>query len=420
MTTTADLESWLQRCDIDKFPYDEIVRQFHLAGKHFVSKELLDTLDGIRGRLSELSAPWADVRTLLAFLDTALDKPDGRYDYPTYLALDLLDLPGVDDPVEHAPYVRSRCDRTIVQLVADALNFELSIAEGYLNILPELRPDASMRTKRYRHGVRAIRPALRRLGLADSVIATEPEQIARQVCSVVRADMSQHERLVMRLSNLPVASLHDEYLFLRVLQAFETSFSFIAVQLRAAIAALAEHEVDKAERFLTAAQDALLEVAPLFSMLATMQVESFRTFRNFTEGASAIQSRNYKIVEALCRTPEPDRVDSAAYRSVPEIRERVLAGGQTLDDGLTAMRESADFTAADRDRVQEAMKGFARALLRWRTTHYRLAVRMLGDATGTGYTEGTPYLDAVRDVPVFEAVDLTKDSEYSAEEDQMA
>lgn len=47
------------------------------------------------------------------------------------------------------------------------------------------------------------------------------------------------------------------------------------------------------------------------------------------------------------------------------------------------------------------MTGFAQALQRWRGTHYRLAVRMLGEATGTGYTEGTPYLDSVRDIPVF-------------------
>jgi tryptophan 2,3-dioxygenase len=43
-------------------------------------------------------------------------------------------------------------------------------------------------------------------------------------------------------------------------------------------------------------------------------------------------------------------------------------------------------------------------MLRWRHTHYRLAVRMLGERTGTGNTEGTPYLNAVRTVPVFRSV----------------
>jgi hypothetical protein len=34
---------------------------------------------------------------------------------------------------------------------------------------------------------------------------------------------------------------------------------------------------------------------------------------------------------------------------------------------------------------------------------------MLGDATGTGYTEGTPYLAAVRSIPVFTAVGAADD-----------
>jgi tryptophan 2,3-dioxygenase len=47
------------------------------------------------------------------------------------------------------------------------------------------------------------------------------------------------------------------------------------------------------------------------------------------------------------------------------------------------------------------MARFADTLLRWRETHYRLAVRMLGERPGTGYTEGTPYLRSVRKIPVF-------------------
>jgi tryptophan 2,3-dioxygenase len=50
------------------------------------------------------------------------------------------------------------------------------------------------------------------------------------------------------------------------------------------------------------------------------------------------------------------------------------------------------------------MRAFSDTMLRWRHTHYRLAVRMLGERTGTGNTEGTPSLNAVRTVPVFRSV----------------
>ena len=49
------------------------------------------------------------------------------------------------------------------------------------------------------------------------------------------------------------------------------------------------------------------------------------------------------------------------------------------------------------------MQRFETALLKWRQTHYRLAVRMLGQRRGTGYTEGVPYLQKTRTIPVFTA-----------------
>jgi tryptophan 2,3-dioxygenase len=406
---TAELEAWFHEPDPKSFPYDAIVRHFHSVGKHFVPSELLKLLAEVRERLPSMCGPWPHVQTLAVFLNTALDKPDQRYDYPTYLALSQLRLPTADDPLDQAPFARSRCDRTTVQLVADALAFEIAAADGRTILLPKMRPEADLVTKRCKHGLRAIRPALQRLSLSGGLSATEPIAIARQVSSVVRADIAFAERRALELSMLPVYTMHDEYLFLRVLQAFETTFSLIAVQLRGAIAALAERDIDRAVHFLVNSRTALLESAPLFSMLATMQVESFRTFRQFTDGASAIQSRNYKIIESLCREPDQERVDSPAFHSVPDVRRRMLARQHsTLDEVYREACESGELTERDRGQVAEAMKGFAQAILRWRNTHYRLAVRMLGEAPGTGYTEGTPYLNAVRTIPIFLTVDVTE------------
>jgi tryptophan 2,3-dioxygenase len=405
--STAELRSWLYQPDPKKFPYDAVVRHYHGVGKHFVSPEMLALLAEVRDLLPTMRGPWPHVQTLASFLDTALDKPDERYDYPTYLALPLLQLPSVDDPVEQAPFARSRCDRLTVQLVSDALDFELAAADGHTTLLPKMRPGSDLVTKRCKHGLRVMRPALARMSLDGGLTATEPSELARQVCAAVRADMSFAERRAQQLSVLPVDTVHDEYLFLRVLQAFETAFALMAVQLRGVTAALADRDVDRAVHLLASSAAALHESAPLFSMLATMQVASFRTFRQFTEGASAIQSRNYKIVESLCRQPDPERVDSAAYHSVPEVRLRVVAGQHTLDDAVEELRASGEAAEPELQALAEAMREFARALLRWRNTHYRLAVRMLGEASGTGYTEGTPYLKAVRAIPVFRTVDVT-------------
>ena len=407
---THELRHWLRSPQLRTFPYDQVVRHYHAVGKHFVAPELLAVLARARDLLPTIPGPWPQVQTLASFLDCALDKPDGRYEYSTYLGLPLLQVPSVDDSLSQAPFARTRCDRLGAQLVTDALAFELVAAEEGATLLPEMRPAPELVTKRYKHALRVIRPMLARMNLDQALTGTTPHELARQASDAVRADMSVSEQRVIQLSMLPVYTAHDEYLFLRVLQSFETTFALLAVQLRAVIAALGDRRVDEAVHFLAVSESALGESAPLFSVLATMQVESFRTFRLFTEGASAIQSRNYKIVESLCRDPDPERRDSAAYRSVPEIRGRVLTGQATLDEAHREIAGSGELDAAGRDRLRAAMAGFASALLRWRNTHYRLAVRMLGETSGTGYTEGTPYLDSARNIPVFHTVTSTEKS----------
>ena len=70
------------------------------------------------------------------------------------------------------------------------------------------------------------------------------------------------------------------------------------------------------------------------------------------------------------------------------------------------------------------MREFAVTLLRWRRTHYRIAVRMLGERTGTGYTEGAPYLKSVQAIPVFSSVAMSEDGDDAeardSEGDEMA
>ena len=75
-----------------------------------------------------------------------------------------------------------------------------------------------------------------------------------------------------------------------MLQCYETTFAMMAVELGDAVAALADGAADFAARAIAAAQRALNDAKPLWSLVATMQPEAFLRFREFTEGASAIQS----------------------------------------------------------------------------------------------------------------------------------
>ncbi|MFD9905838.1 tryptophan 2,3-dioxygenase [Streptomyces sp. NPDC059063] len=409
-----ELDDWLRDPGPERFPYDAVIAEFHRVGKHFVAKELLADLAAARSALQDGTGDRGADPVLAAFLDTALDKWDGRYDYCTYLSLGVLPLPGGQETASSGAStgdggpaaVRAaghRRDRLVVQLVADALRQQLAAADGESDLWPEMRPPAVLASKRLRLGVRAVTPVVRRLGLSVPDPDDGTEKAARQLWREVAADALPEELRVVRLSILPVYISHDEYMFLRILQSFEASFAHLSVLLRQAVAELLRADAARCAELVGSADDALREAASLFPLLATMQVGSFRTFRMYTEGASAIQSRNYKIVESLCRVPDGDRLDAAAYLSVPEVREQVLSGQATLSGALRSVAAAGLVSGADRARLDEAFEAFAGSLLQWRQTHYRMAVRMLGEGqTGTGYTEGTPYLRAVRDIPVFQ------------------
>jgi tryptophan 2,3-dioxygenase len=185
---------------------------------------------------------------------------------------------------------------------------------------------------------------------------------------------------------LPVFTAHDEHLFVRMLQCYEVTFALVAAEIQAAIIAVRAGLATRATQALEAASRAMDEVSTCFSLVATMQPEAFIAFREFTDGASAIQSRNYKTIEILCRRPDDERLAGPGYDAVPEVRELVLSGRPTLEDAVLSSSLSPD----ERQAIHAAMAAFQDEVLGWRRTHHNLALRMLGVRRGTGYTEGVP------------------------------
>jgi len=399
----TDLIDCLEQADPATFPYDDIVAEFQRVGKHFVCKELLAALDNVRrlaiGEHHRTASPEAGL--LKRFLDCALDKWDGKYDYLSYTGLSLLPLP---DESDTASAVRLH-NRLMLLLITDTVRFELAAADGRTTLLPRMRPDQPVTIKRCRLCLRLFASRLGPLGLTDAELAAGPVAAARRACAAVAPTVTPAEERMLQLSMLPVDTVHDEYMFIRVLQSFESTFALIGGHLGAAIRALrpadAQPDASLAAALLRDCAAELHRAAPLFSLLATMQVGAFRSFRQFTEGASAIQSRAYKLMEALCRVPDTSRLDSPAYHNVPDVRALVVDGLPNLQQAVEQSRASGVLTPAADKEVADAMSGFAGMLSKWRTTHYRLAVRMLGEAPGTGYTEGTPYLKSVQHIPVF-------------------
>jgi tryptophan 2,3-dioxygenase len=389
-SAVAQVAMWRRHPDPEVFPYDAVTAELRHVGKHFASRNLLAALAAARAALPQSTSDAG--RRLIRFLWTALDKWDQRYDNPSYLALDRLELPSGT-----AAQAAARRDRLVSLLMADTLRFELAAAEGRTTLQPELRPDARVSEKRCRHALLVLAPILARGGTPVVTDARDPVTAARDATQIVLGQATPEEERTLQLTLLPVSRIHDECLFIRVLQSYEATFAYAAVELAAAAADIAHGDGAAAEAALDRAACALGESSPLFSLLATMQPEAFLRFRQFTDGASAIQSRNYKRMESVCRTPDRERLDSPAYLSTPEVRADVLAGQPTKDRALQAGTLSNEQATA----VRAAMERFAGALLKWRRTHHGVAGRMLGDRRGTGDTEGQAYLAQGMTIPVF-------------------
>jgi tryptophan 2,3-dioxygenase len=139
----------------------------------------------------------------------------------------------------------------------------------------------------------------------------------------------------------------------------------------------------------------------LFRVVATMRAEAFHTFREFTQGASAIQSEAYKRFEIACGHPMTERLRSDAFGNVPAVRAEALAGAGDLSSAYLAARAACHPGRPDWARFDAALVELERRHQRWKTTHHRLAARMLGEAAGSGYTAGVPYLRQCLDNRLF-------------------
>ncbi|MEU8333650.1 tryptophan 2,3-dioxygenase family protein [Micromonospora arborensis] len=405
------LRRWLAepRTAAYRFPVHAVIDAYQHYGKHTVPAEWTVLLRCARDRLPEVPDPNELLATLLNIL---LDKSDGRFDYRSYLALPLIPIPDPDDSPQPAHRLLARRDRLHTLLLTDLIAFELRALDTTSAPLPLQRPDLALVTKRLRHAVRAATPALRRLSFVIPD-AGSPLANARRLAASVAISQGTSAQQMLRTTMLPVSRVHDEWMFIRVLQTFELTFGLLAVDLAAIITAAHGGQLPTVGVRLSFAAALLRETTPLWSLLATMQPAAFHTFRVHTDGASAIQSRAYKLCESLCRTPDPDRLHSAAYLSVPDVQARISSGQATIADLLAAIH-SDERALAEQPVLADGLREFTAAVHQWRRTHYRLAVRMLGtDQRGTGDTPGTPYLLRSRDTPLFEGPDATDPSQAS-------
>jgi tryptophan 2,3-dioxygenase len=380
-----ELAAWKPGDQQDAFPYERVLDCFHRHGRHFVPEPVLGALAAVRDRLDPAAGTGADGVPLAGFLHMALDKWDGRHCYPSYLGIDVL---GLTAGADAATAQRERRE-WVALLLCDLHVFETRHSGGGPSddLFPEQRPDAALRGKRLTLLETALAAALPDgpAGGGQDIAAAAAE---------LRRSAPPEQAVPLALCMLPVYVSHDEYLFIRVLQTVEVTFAAMAAELRDAVAAARKGDARSAAAHLERCTGTLAGVRIVFSLLATMQPLSFQTFRVYTVGASAIQSEAYKIFEALCSAPARERYESPAFESVPRVRDRIREDWHDLTSVVLAAVSDRTMDQAGFEIVRGAAQGLENVHQLWKQTHWKMARRMIGEQSGTGYTEGVPYLRA--------------------------
>ncbi|MFE5718111.1 tryptophan 2,3-dioxygenase family protein [Streptomyces erythrochromogenes] len=369
------------------------------TGKHFLPKRMLIRLSEIRHRNAE-SLPF-----LHAFLDCLLDKHEDRFWNRTYLSLPILEL--LLDERNSAV----SADRMSTLLMADVVRFEAGAAGGSREGPGRGRPDAETVSTRLRHALRFIAQGVGGSGAVDlpsrldAGRASRLEDLADHLPRPPATDTWAWFDMTVQ----PVYVLHDEYFFIRILQAHEMLFTAMAEHVKSAVAALREGCPGECAERIDGAVAMFERAAGLFRTVATMRAEHFSTFRHYTQGASAIQSEQYKRFESLCGVPQASRLHSTAFTSVPAVRaETKDPGHDTVTRAYLDLRRERGSGGAAWSRLDAALGRLEGMHQRWKSAHRGLAARMLGDAHGSGYTDGVPYLTAALENRLFWQLPLTR------------
>lgn len=358
------VDAWLhaQRYDDSRpFPCDEVLTHFRAAGRLAADRTLIGLLRAVARLLSERPAAAGD-RLLRHWLPSTVDQDDGTYD--SFLGAELLSQV-CGAAVGETPDCSG--DQLLAALIQDLAEYEAAALTAVSGAsLAQARRAAA--TDRLRDHAAALAPSAR------------TDQIVTDVSRAVY------------LSLLPLTPLHDEVMFLRVVQIFETIYQQTAARIIDAAAALSAGDAGWAANRIEDATRRLASTPAVYRVLTLMPPDAFAVIRAHSCGRSAIQSRGYRLVQAASSAQPPQS------GPLPPIRwEGPTLQGAYLDWARKAERAKAADMRHHLTRLDAAWRALKR-------THWGITRKIIGDSPGTGGTSGIAYLEAAAQVRLFPAI----------------
>lgn len=398
----------------DRFPYAQVLTHYRRVGRTNVDARLLGRLRHLNDllRLPELTAgqrPWP----LPQWLPSTIDQCTGNYD--SYLVMPLLESltcvggDGTGHTTDEAEN-DSAIDMVIAALAADLALIEVdALRAGHsreqlrrtqacllvLSKLNDLAPKWGPPGDQWDlPGERWDLPGEPRWAANTARDLPQAERLAEATSTLalrIRKRLPHSYRQAVNLSLLPTTRLHDEQMFVRCVQIFETMYRQVYRCLVRASAAMQDADVKRACAELADATSRLGMSAVLYRVVTTMPRASFAVIREYTNGRSAIQSRSYRQIDLVCAPRQP----SPAADRMPAVE----VVSPTLQGTFFAIAGRLD--AAEVDRLAVSMRALDAAWRSMKRTHWGITLKIIGRVPGTGGTAGADYLKHAADVSLF-------------------
>ncbi|MBV7453508.1 tryptophan 2,3-dioxygenase [Acidovorax sp. sif1233] len=232
----------------------------------------------------------------------------------------------------------------------------------------------------------------------------------------------------------PLSPAHDEMLFIVQHQTSELWMKLMLHELRAAIAHIANDELQMAFKMLARVSKIMEQLVHAWDVLATMTPPEYTAMRPYLGQSSGFQSYQYRSIEfalgnknrAMLK-PHEHRVDllaqvQAAYEA-PSLYDEALRLLARRGIPVPASHLERDWTQpyAESDGVEQAwlvvyrnpkehwdlyqlgeeLTDLEDAFRLWRFRHVTTVERVIGFKRGTGGTGGVSYLRKMLDVVLF-------------------
>lgn len=267
----------------------------------------------------------------------------------------------------------------------------------------------------------------------------KPEDIVREEGAQLdfSRDMSYGDYLQLESilnAQKPLSPAHDEMLFIIQHQTSELWMKLMLHELRAAIAHVAQDELQPAFKMLARVSKIMEQLVHAWDVLATMTPPEYSALRPYLAQSSGFQSHQYRCIEfamgnknaAMLKPHEhsPERLAAvkAAYEAPSLYDEslRLLARrGFAMPKSHTQRDWTQPYEASDaveqawlqvyrnpKDhwdlyQLGEELTDLEDTFRLWRFRHVTTVERVIGFKRGTGGTGGVSYLRKMLDVVLF-------------------